>query len=136
MKPLLTGLAAAHLAVSVWHGGAHTHLAIDLPPEKILFVYVVVLIAPVVAASLVWTRYVSIGLWLFLLSMVGSFLFGGYHHYVLVSPDNISHLPVGSPEFRSQFVTSAGLLALLELGSALYGAFCLRSYRANLSPGE
>jgi hypothetical protein len=61
--------------------------------------------------------------------MLGSFLFGVYHHYVLVSPDNISHLPPGTPKALSRFVISAGLIALIELAASLYGAFCLgRNY--------
>lgn len=129
-KIVITGLVAIHLAASLWHGSAHTQLAISLPPEKTIFIYTVILIAPVVAAALLWTRYISIGLWIFFLSMLGAFLFGAYHHYVLVSPDNISHLPTGSPEFHSQFITSAAVIALLELASAIYGAFCLGSYHA------
>lgn len=129
-KLVITGLVGVHLAASLWHGSAHTRLGIDLPTEKTLFVFIVILIAPIVAASLVWTRYMSIGLWLFFLSMLGSFLFGAYHHYVLVSPDNVGHLPAGSPEMHSQFITSAGAIALIELASALYGAYCLGAHRS------
>jgi hypothetical protein len=120
-KIVITGLVLVHLAASLWHGGAHTHLGIELSTEQTLFVYIVIIIAPVVAAILVWTRYESMGLWMFFLSMLGSFLFGAYHHYVLVSPDNISHLPPGTPESHSHFITSAGVIALVELASALYG---------------
>lgn len=127
---VITGFVAVHLAASVWHGNAHTRLGIDLPAEKTIFVYIVILIAPIVAAALVWTRYISIGLWVFFLSMLGSFLFGAYHHYLLVSPDNIGHLPAGSPEMHSQFITSAGVIALIELASALYGSYCLGMYRS------
>jgi hypothetical protein len=71
----------------------------------------------------------QIGLWVFFLAMLGSFLFGVYHHYVLVSPDNISHLPPGTPQARSRFITSAGLIALIDLAATLYGAFCVgRNY--------
>ncbi len=126
----ITALVVIHLAATLWHGDAHTKLSIGLSPEKTIFVYVVILIAPIVAAGLVWTRYVSIGLWGFFLSMLGALLFGAYHHYVMVSPDNIGHLPVGSPESYSQFISSAAVIALLELVSALYGAFCLGSHRA------
>jgi NADPH:quinone reductase-like Zn-dependent oxidoreductase len=129
-KILIAGLVMVHLAASLWHGGAHTQLAIALPPGKNAFVFVVILIAPVVAAGLVWTRYISIGLWVFFLSMVGAFLFGAYHHYVLVSPDNIAHLPGGSPESHAQFVARAGVIALLELASALVAAFALGSHHA------
>jgi hypothetical protein len=128
---VITALVGFHLIASFWHGSAHAQLAIALPPEKTIFVYVVILIAPIVAAVLVWTRYISIGLWVFFLSMLAAFLFGAYHHYVLVSPDNIGHLPVGSPESHSQFITSAAIIALLELASALYGAFCIGSHYAS-----
>ena len=57
----------------------------------------------------------------------GAFLFGAYHHYVMVSPDNIHHLPTASAEAGYQFTISAGVIALIELASALYGAFCLGS---------
>ena len=127
---VITGLVAVHLAASLWHGNAHTRLAIYLPTAKTLFVFIVILIAPVVAAALVWTRYISIGLWVLFISMLGSFLFGAYHHYLLVSPDNISHLPAGSPEMHSHFITSAGVIALLELAVALYGAYCLGANRS------
>ena len=127
---VITGLVLIHLVATLWHGSAHKQLAIDLPPEKTLFVFVVILIAPIVAAVLIWTRYTSMGLFVFLLSMLSALLFGVYHHYVLVSPDNISHLPSGSPGSHSQFVTSACIIALLELASALYGAFCIGTHQA------
>lgn len=125
---VITGLVVVHLVASVWHGDAHARLAIELPPEKNLFVYAVILIAPLVAVALVWTRYATIALGVFALSMFAALLFGAYHHYLLVSPDNVSHLPAGSPEFHSQFIASAAVIALLELASALYGAFCLRAH--------
>ena len=127
-------LVAIHLAVSLWHGNAHTALAIALPPEKNAFVILVILIAPLVAASLVWTRYVLVGLWMFFLSMLGALLFGAYHHYVLVSPDNIGHLPQGNADAHATFIATAAALAVLELASALYGAFSVGTLAAG-APG-
>ena len=129
-RVVITGLVAIHLAASVWHGSAHTQLAITLPPEKNLFVYGVILIAPLAAAGLVWTRHFSIGVWVFFLSMLGALIFGVYHHYVVVSPDHIGHLPAGSQASHSRFIASAAVIALLELASALYGACCLGWQRA------
>jgi hypothetical protein len=120
-------LVAIHLGVAVWHGNAHTALAIALPPEKNAFLFIVILIAPLVAASLMWTRYLLVGLWMIVLSMLGALLFGVYHHYLMVSPDNIGHLPTGSADAQSSFIASAAALALLELASALYGAYYLAS---------
>ena len=71
-----------------------------------------------------------IGVWMFFLSMLGALLFGAYHHYVLISPDNIGHLPSGSPESHAAFIASAAVLTLLELASALSGAFCLGTHAA------
>lgn len=124
---IITVLVIVHLAASIWHGDAHTRLAIALSPEKNIFVYVVILIAPLVALILVWTRYSTIGLWVLALSMVGALLFGAYHHYVMVSPDNIGHLPEGSAEAHSQFTSSAAVIAMLELATSVYAIFCLAS---------
>ena len=126
----IAALAAVHLLVTLWHAGAHSELQIGLPPLKLAYVYVVIVIAPPVAAALLWTRFARLGLWVFFLSMVGSLLFAIYHHYILVSPDNIAHLPEGADEAHARFVNSAGLSALLELGSALYAAFALGRARA------
>lgn len=124
-KLAVSALAAGHLLVTLWHSGAHGELGIGLPPWKLAYAYAVIVIAPPLAAALVWTRWSGTGLWIFTLAMVGSLLFATYHHYVLVSPDNVAHLPEGSAEARARFTDSAALSALLELGSALYGSFAL-----------
>jgi uncharacterized membrane protein len=134
-KIVITAAAIVHLVASLWHGSVHARLGVELSTQQTLFVYLVIIIAPVMAGILVWTRYVSIGLWLFFLAMLGSFLFGVYHHYVLVSPDNISHLPPATPQSHSRFVISAALIAVIELASALYGAFCVaRDYGQSRTP--
>ena len=135
-KIVITSFVAVHLAANLWHGSLHSQLSINLSPRQTLFVLVVILVAPIVGAVLIWTRYTSIGLWVFFLSMLGSLLFGVYHHYVLVSPDNINFLPGTNPGSHHQFTISAGALALLELASALYGAFCLGSRGALESKDE
>src|SRR5215813_8467948 len=88
-KLALTALGAIHLAVAIWHGAAHAELGVALSPAQNLFVYVVVVFAPLVAVGLLWTRYVRLAVWLFLIAMAASLLFGVYYHYVFVSPDNI-----------------------------------------------
>jgi hypothetical protein len=135
MKAVLTGLIAVHLLLTVWHGRAHAALAVTLSPLKNMFVLVVIVLAPILAAILVWTRYLRGGAWVFLLSMLGSLLFGVWHHYVLVSADNVHHLPGGGSGAQSSFIQSAALLALLELGATLYGAFCLVRLRATARAG-
>jgi hypothetical protein len=122
---VLTALGVVHLVGTVWHGAAHTELAIGLSAAQNAFVYVVILFAPLVAIGLLWTRHFTLGCWLFLASMGGSLLFGVYYHYVFVSPDNIHHLPPGSAAAHSRFTLSAAVIALLELTSTLSAAFVL-----------
>jgi hypothetical protein len=124
-KTVIGALVAIHLAANVWHGGAHRELVIDPSSSQLAFIVVVILMAPVVSGVLVWTRFVTPGLWMLLLSMLGALLFGVYHHYILISPDNIAHLPDGSHEAHERFASSAATLAVLELAGAVYGAFCL-----------
>ena len=128
-KITLTALGVIHLAVAIWHGQAHTELGVALSPAQNLFVYVVVVLAPLVAIGLLWTRYTQVGVWLFLIALSASFLFGVYYHFVFVSPDNIHHLPPGSDAAHARFVDSAAILAVVELVSALAAAFVIRAQR-------
>jgi hypothetical protein len=125
----MTVLIALHLAVTIWHGNAHTVLAITLPPVKTAFVFIVILIAPLLGLLLLWTRFTAVGASMLVLSMLGALLFGVYHHYLMVSPDNVGHLPAGNASAQSAFVASATGLALIELASAVYGALYLRMLR-------
>jgi hypothetical protein len=60
---VITALVVVHLTATLWHGNAHTVLAIELPPHKTIFVFVVIIFAPIVGACLVWTRFQSAGVW-------------------------------------------------------------------------
>ena len=124
-RSALTALGAVHLVVAISHGAAHAELGVALSPAQNLFVYVVIVLAPLVAVGLLWTRYLRLALWLFLTAMCASLLFGIYYHYVFVSPDNIQHLPAGSAAAHARFAVSAAILALIELASALCAAFVL-----------
>ena len=136
MRIVITGLVAVHLVATVWHGSLHSRLSINLSPRQTIFVFGVILVAPIVGAALLWTRYLSSGLWVFFLSMLGSLLFGVYHHYVMVSSDNINFLPGIDSASHHQFALSAGVIALLELAAALFGAFCLGRDRRGMTKSE
>jgi hypothetical protein len=129
IKIVITGLVIVHLAASLWHGSAHTRLGIELSTEQTLFVYILVIIAPVAAAILAWTRYVSMGLSIVVLS-----LYAGKLSLWRASPLRAGVARQYSPfagrrsRISFHFVISAGVIALLELASALYGAFCVGTY--------
>jgi len=95
-------LVVVHAAVLLGHDAAHRELGVVLAPWQQAFVYPVIVAAPVVAAVLLVTRFRRAGFLLLSLSMLGALLFGGFHHYVAISPDHVGHLPPGDaqPAFR------------------------------------
>lgn len=125
MKIVLTSFGVLHLGSTLWHGSAHSAIDIQLSGLQNLYVFAVVLTAPVVGVALLWSRFRDIGVWLFAISMVGACLFGVYYHYILVSPDNIAHLPAASADAHTQFIRSAAVIAVVEFVSALLGFFAL-----------
>ena len=120
----VTIVVLAHLIVSFLHGQAHTRLGVGLSNWQQLYVYVVILLAPLVALALSFTRYVRAGLWLLLLSMLGSLVFGLVYHYVIISPDHVDHLPPG--DARGLFRITAVLLLITEAFGVVVAALALR----------
>jgi len=121
----------AHLIVNILHGQAHTRLDVGLATWQQVYVIAVILLAPLIALVLCFTRYVRAGLWLLLVSMAGSLIFGACYHYVIISPDHVAHLPPG--DARGLFQITALLLLITEaLGVAVAG-FTLRTFSAAMS---
>jgi len=121
----------AHLAVNILHGRAHESLGVGLNTFQNIYVFGVILIAPLIAMLLLWTRYARTGLVLLVISMAGSLIFGAIYHYVVVSPDHVSHLPPG--EAQGMFRITAVLLILTELFGVIVGLLGLRSNRPHVS---
>ena len=122
-----TTIVLAHLAVNVVHGLAHARLHVGLTRGQINFIVPVILLAPIVAMILLWTQLRRAGAWLLLVSMAGSLAFGAYYHFVLISPDNISHVPTGS--YQMTFQVTALLLALTQALGCWVGAWALARLR-------
>ncbi len=116
---IATALVLVHLVISYFHGEAHKHLGVDLAAWQWAYVYSVITVAPLVAMVLYWTPWRAAGAVLLGVSMVGSFLFGVYHHFIAVSPDHVSHLPAG--DAQGMFIASAILLAIVEAAAAGFG---------------
>jgi len=119
-----TAIVVAHLLVNIAHGLAHRELRVGLAPSGLIFVIVVVLIAPLIATGLVWTAEKRLGLILLSLSMFSSLLFGLYHHVLAVSPDHV-HLQPPSP-WGITFVVTAYLLLITETIGTYVGVHFLR----------
>ena len=120
-----TLVVLAH-AVVVWlHGSAHTKLGVDtFAWLGKSFIYVVIIAAPMVAMVLLWTQWQRIGVWLLLGSMLGSLLFGGYNHFIAITPDHVAHLPAG--EAQTVFIITAIGLVIVELRGSWIAWHALR----------
>lgn len=116
-----------HLAVMMLHGSAHNQLRVGLSTWQNTYVLIVIAIAPLIAMMLLWTRYARLGLIVLAVSMAGSLIFGAVYHYVVVSPDHVSHLPPG--DAQGLFRMTALLLMLTELIGVVAGVLGLRSIR-------
>jgi hypothetical protein len=114
-----TFIVLVNMLISYVHGMAHDRLGVDLAAWQWTFVMIVIVAAPLVAAALYWTRWRSAGALLLGISMAGSLLFGLYHHFVAISPDHVSHLPVG--DAQPLFVATAILLLPAEAIGAVFG---------------
>ena len=124
---LSTVSVLAHLVVSIVHGRAHESLAVGLSSWQNIYVLTVIVIAPLIAMLLIWTRLARPGLVLLVISMAGSLIFGVAYHYVVISPDHVSHIPPG--DAQGLFRTTALLLVLTELFGVVVGLWALRESR-------
>jgi len=125
---LVAIVVVAHLIVNILHGQAHTRLAVGLSEWQQFYVIAVILLAPLIALALCFTRFAKAGLWLLLASMLGSLIFGACYHYVIISPDHVAHLPPG--DARGLFRITALLLLITEaLGVAVAGIALRTSFK-------
>jgi len=124
IRSLSTIAVLAHLLVSLVHGYAHTELGVGLSAWQNWYVVVVITLAPLVALALVWMRQERVGFALLVISMAGSLIFGGYFHYIGISPDHVSHLPPG--DAQGTFRVTAVLLLATELFGAVVGVLGMR----------
>src|SRR6476619_5217693 len=113
MKSLAKIAVLAHLLVSLVHGYAHNQLGVGLSAWQNSYVLIVIILGPLIALALVWMRRTRAGFALLAISMAGSLIFGGYFHYIGISPDHVSHLPPG--DAQGMFRVTAVLLLATEL---------------------
>lgn len=122
---IATAIVVLHLAVAIVHGQAHERLGVGLDMWQNVFVYTVIVAAPIVAAALSWTRWSKAGACLLGFSMLGSLAFGVYHHFIAVSSDHVGHLPEG--DAQGLFVATAILLVPIEAAGAVFGLWSWHS---------
>lgn len=122
-----TVLVIVHFVIAFLHGHPHSTLEVPLMLWQNVYIYTLIVAAPLVAAALLWTRWFSAGVGLLAFSMLASFCFGVFFHFIYVSPDHIHHLPPG--DLHGLFIATAYLLAVIEAGGTIYGAWGWMRFR-------
>lgn len=120
-------IVVLHMAVGVVHSAAHSELQIYMGAWQNAYILFVIFVLPLVSGFLLW-RGSRLGFLLLFLSMLGSFVFGGYYHFVAAGPDNVTEL--GHHAWTLPFQLSAVMLALLEAVGVIIGIAGLNRTRA------
>lgn len=113
-------MIAVHTGVSLVHGNAHGHLAIGLSAFQSAFVAIFVLLIPLVAAVLLFTRWRRIAGALLAVSMAAGFFFGIYNHFLVAGHDNF--FEVSAAGWGNAFRWTVLLLAVTEALGCWAGA--------------
>ncbi|MBI2823447.1 MAG: hypothetical protein HYX69_02010 [Planctomycetia bacterium] len=128
MIALLTTLVVVvHFVVVALHSWAHVQLDIPLGPLGTGFVWVVIIVGPILAAVLAWTRYRRAAAVILTASMAGSLAFGFWNHFVVESNDHVGHIPAGTP--GEVFVATAVALVIVELAGVALGGWSIARLR-------
>jgi len=114
---LLAAVVVGHLIVSIVHGAAHSGARIPMTLAANLFIWIVIVAGPLAGLWLSRSRPVAGG-WVVAATMAGSLVFGVVNHFVIVSPDHVSHV---APEWRLLFAVTAALLVVSEVAGVVVG---------------
>ena len=114
----LVVVAALHLITGTVHHYAHLVADVQNSPLQLLFIGLVVTIAPWAAIYLAWTRTVKLGAAVFSFAMAASLAFGLTLHFAIDGPDLHSNV---APEHGIVFLYSALGLAVVEFAGFVLG---------------
>ena len=123
IKLLSLAIIVAHLAISTMHGLAHQGAMVALTTFGYVYVAVVITMAPLLAGGLLLSRWAKTGALLLALSMLASFVFGGWYHFLSATNDNVTQV---HGAWRSMFLWTAIALAIVELLGIIIGVLALK----------
>lgn len=126
LRRLAIWIILLHVIVAGAHSLAHIELNILMNSWQNAYIFIVITLAPVVSAFLIWKRK-RLGYMILLFSMVGALLFGGYYHFFAPGADNVA--VVGHHATARLFQVSAVLLALNEIAGVIAGVVGLSNLK-------
>jgi hypothetical protein len=130
LKRTVLAVVVLHFAIVVLHSIAHQVLPVKATPAQLAFIIPVIIVAPVLAGFLL-SKFNTAATVLLTASMIGSFVFGVYYHFIADTIDHVNHVAHLQPAFWSQmFQITAYLLAISEVFGAAIGFILLSRQRA------
>ncbi|HEV2802599.1 MAG TPA: hypothetical protein VGW12_19155 [Pyrinomonadaceae bacterium] len=115
LKSTALWLVGFHFLAVVVHSVAHEILSVKATPAQLAFIIPVIIFAPVVAGFML-SRFSKAGAVLLLASMLGSFVFGLYYHFIADTIDHVAHVAQMQPAFWSAMFQITAYLLLLSEG--------------------
>ena len=129
LKLMAWGVIALHFVIVLLHSIAHEVLSVKATPAQLSFIIPVIIVAPVLSGFML-AKFNKAGTVLLAASMLGSFVFGVYYHFVAATIDHVSHVAHLQPAFWSQmFQTTAYLLAMSEFFGMVVGSISILARR-------
>jgi hypothetical protein len=113
----MTAAVVVHLVISVLHGRAHDGGHVALTEGQSLFVYVIILAAPLAGLAISVVRR-RLGGAIVAAAMAASLLFGLVNHFLVISPDHVSQVTAA---WRWSFTATAVLLVISEAAGVAAG---------------
>jgi hypothetical protein len=112
---LALSMIIVHAVVVSLHSAAHQALGVQASPLQLIYIVLVIMLAPLVAGLLLWKSLKTAGALLLVCSLAGSLIFGIFNHFIAISPDHVKSV-AALPQKGWAFVfqITAALLALVE----------------------
>ena len=136
LKRIALIVVAFHFVVVLLHSIAHQFLAVKASPAQLAFIFPVIIVAPVVAGFMLLKSEKS-GTVLLTVSMIGSFVFGVYYHFMADTIDHVAHVAQLEPHRWAQmFVATSYLMAMSEVLGAVVGLMLLLRTATTIKRGN
>lgn len=118
-------IVSLHTIVAFVHNQSHRQIDIALSNFQSTFALIIIVIAPPVAAAIIWRGHPRLGARVLVLSFLASLIFGLVNHFMIDSPDQLAHIPTDG--WGQIFTVSAYALVITELVGVFAGMALLRS---------